>query len=263
MSAVESIAESVTSAVNAAAETAASVAQTLISEVLNTATELGASPTKFDLTDFINEKLALWGEICMELVSSIDFENKLFMLACFCVCFNPMFWNIVARMEYKTHFLTKLAGSAKKGCYILAFIIFSLGIVRDIVYERALAAQPVSALLTGDYVKCAGYLSIGVGQVLVLTSMYQLGITGTYLGDYFGILMEERVTTFPFNVSNNPMYQGSTLSFLGAALVSGKPAGLLIAFLVSTMYQGALQLEEPFTAQIYAKRDQERSKKNI
>ena len=32
--------------------------------------------------------------------------------------------------------------------------------------------------------------------------MYALGVTGTYLGDYFGILMDEPVTSFPFNVSN-------------------------------------------------------------
>lgn len=36
-------------------------------------------------------------------------------------------------------------------------------------------------------------------------SMYQLGVTGTFLGDYFGILMEDRVTAFPYNVTNNPM----------------------------------------------------------
>jgi len=45
-----------------------------------------------------------------------------------------------------------------------------------------------------------------------------LGITGTYLGDYFGILMKERITGFPFNVTDDPMYNGGTLLFLGYAL---------------------------------------------
>lgn len=35
--------------------------------------------------------------------------------------------------------------------------------------------------------------------------MWRLGVVGTYLGDYFGILMEERVTAFPFNVMDDPM----------------------------------------------------------
>lgn len=101
----------------------------------------------------------------------------------------------------------------------------------------------------------------GAGQVLVLSSMYKLGITGTYLGDYFGILMDDRVTGFPFNVSNNPMYQGSTLSFLGMALYKGKPAGLVVSAVVYFMYKIALRWEEPFTAMIYANR--EKARKNM
>ena len=38
-------------------------------------------------------------------------------------------------------------------------------------------------------------------------------------GDYFGILKEARVTTFPFNVLDNPMYWGSTANYLGWALM--------------------------------------------
>jgi hypothetical protein len=37
-------------------------------------------------------------------------------------------------------------------------------------------------------------LMVAVGQILVLSSTWQLGITGTFLGDYFGILMDEVVS---------------------------------------------------------------------
>ncbi len=57
-----------------------------------------------------------------------------------------------------------------------------------------------------------------VGAVFVGSSYLRLGITGTYLGDYFGILMEEKVTGFPFNVMSNPMYNGSAIIFLAQAL---------------------------------------------
>lgn len=40
-----------------------------------------------------------------------------------------------------------------------------------------------------------------------------------FLGDYFGILMDEKVTAFPFNIIENPMYWGSTANYLGLALV--------------------------------------------
>ena len=78
----------------------------------------------------------------------------------------------------------------------------------------------------------------------MLSSMWALGVTGTYLGDYFGILMDHRVTSFPFNVTDAPMYYGSTLSFLGSAILFGKPAGILLTVEVLTVYMIALGLEE-------------------
>lgn len=91
--------------------------------------------------------------------------------------------------------------------------------------------------------------------------MWALGITGTYLGDYFGILMDEMVTGFPFNVTSAPMYYGSTMSFLGTAVLFGKPAGILLTIEVLVVYLLALRFEDPFTAGIYAKREKERSQK--
>ncbi|AJV45629.1 Opi3p [Saccharomyces cerevisiae YJM1401] len=200
-------------------------------------------------------------EIIQQLIHSVDLQSSKFQLAIVCTMFNPIFWNIVARMEYHKHSLTKMCGGARKGCYMLAATIFSLGIVRDMVYESALREQPTCSLITGENWTKLGVALFGLGQVLVLSSMYKLGITGTYLGDYFGILMDERVTGFPFNVSNNPMYQGSTLSFLGIALYKGRPAGLVVSAVVYFMYKIALRWEEPFTAMIYANRD--KAKKNM
>ena len=70
--------------------------------------------------------------------------------------------------------------------------------------------------------------------------------------------MEDRITSFPFNVTDNPMYNGSTLWFLGHSLVKSSPAGILMAICVFVMYKFACLFEEPFTAMIYAKRDEER-----
>lgn len=91
--------------------------------------------------------------------------------------------------------------------------------------------------------------------------MWALGVTGTYLGDYFGILMDEPVTGFPFNVSSAPMYVGSTCSFVGTALLYQRPAGLAISAFVWIAYSVALRFEDPFTGMIYAKRDEARKGK--
>lgn len=139
--------------------------------------------------------------------------------------------------------------------------IFSIGLIRDALYERALRAQPSHPLLEGFVSQGLAVALVASGNVLVLTSMWALGITGTYLGDYFGILMDEMVTGFPFNVSGSPMYHGSTMSFLGTALWYGKPAGILLSGLVFVVYQIALQFEDPFTAEIYAKRERNKGKK--
>ena len=111
-------------------------------------------------------------------------------------------------------------------------------------YERALRDQPTLSALASPAAQMTAYALIAGGNVLVLSSMWALGITGTYLGDYFGILMDHRVETFPFNVTGAPMYYGSTLSFLGTALLYAKPAGFLLTLEVLTIYLVALRFEE-------------------
>lgn len=73
--------------------------------------------------------------------------------------------------------------------------------------------------------------------------MYRLGIKGTYLGDYFGIFMESRVTAFPYNLHDNPMYVGSTFCFFGHALRSLTFSGVVIAIVVWAVYQIAIWFE--------------------
>ena len=104
------------------------------------------------------------------------------------------------------------------GCYVLAITIFSLGIYRDHVYYQALETQPTyQPLIDSIIIKSLAIALFAFGNVLVISSMYALGVTGTYLGDYFGILMDHRVTGFPFNINDNPMYNGS--SFFGNSIM--------------------------------------------
>lgn len=171
------------------------------------------------------------------------------------IAFNPFFWNSVGRLEHKTHVFTKLTGGNKYiACYLFAATVFSLGIMRDFLYYKALQTQPVSPFLSNDMSKLAGILSAGFGHILVLSSMWTLGVTGTYLGDYFGILMDHKVECFPFNLVENPMYVGSTLSFLGVALYEGKAVGIGLSALVWVIYRLGLLLEEPFTEKIYSEK---------
>ena len=144
--------------------------------------------------------------------------------------------------EYSNKTITKLfGGNSLRGCYALAVTIFGLGVFRDVMYERALRQQPHVPAFQSSLL---AYLFLGLGNTLVLTSFFRLGITGTFLGDYFGILMDEPVTGFPFNVTGAPMYWGSTLSFLGSAILYGRPAGTLLTALIVVVYASALRFEE-------------------
>ncbi|RFU35411.1 hypothetical protein B7463_g1001, partial [Scytalidium lignicola] len=192
----------------------------------------------------------------------VDFDQKSLAITAASIAFNPIFWNTVARQEYHNKVLTKLfGGNSRLACYGLAVAIFSLGIFRDMLYEQALRAQPSHPLLQTDLAKFASYALLVCGNILVLSSMWALGVTGTYLGDYFGILMDDMVTGFPFNITDAPMYYGSTMSFLGTAILYGKPAGILLTAEVLVVYLIALRFEDPFTAEIYAKRARAQEKR--
>ncbi|GAB5585516.1 Phosphatidyl-N-methylethanolamine N-methyltransferase [Umbelopsis nana] len=190
--------------------------------------------------------------------SLIDFSKASLYWSLGAILFNPIFWNVVARAEYRKQVLTKLAGgNPYLGCYALAVTIFSLGIFRDYLYKLALEEQPTHPFLQTDVAKAAAVALFASGNVLVLSSMWALGVTGTYLGDYFGILMSERVTAFPFNVCENPMYVGSTLTFLATAIWYGRPAGVALTVVVYLLYQIALAFEGPFTTMIYENKDKD------
>ena len=85
-------------------------------------------------------------------------------------------------------------------------------------YLSAILEQPRVALLPAPLDTLVPVALFAAGQTFVLTSTWSLGITGTFLGDYFGILMDSRVEGFPFNVLRDPMYVGSTMCFAATAL---------------------------------------------
>ncbi|EEB90944.1 hypothetical protein MPER_10781 [Moniliophthora perniciosa FA553] len=167
--------------------------------------------------------------------SIIDTSKTSLWIALGTITFNPTAWNIVARNEYRNKTITRIFGGNAR-------------------YHNALLQQPKMTLLPEAYAKIVPAILIGLGQLFVVTSTWALGITGTFLGDYFGILMDHRVEGFPFNVLRDPMYVGSTMTFVGGALWYERPAGLIVALYVYIVYMIALRYEGPFTDMIYSTR---------
>ena len=62
----------------------------------------------------------------------VNLTDVHFWWAAFFIVFNPVFWNIVARLEHKTRILTRLCcGQSKLACALLGLVIILLGLWRD------------------------------------------------------------------------------------------------------------------------------------
>ncbi|CBZ29287.1 phosphatidylethanolaminen-methyltransferase-lik e protein [Leishmania mexicana MHOM/GT/2001/U1103] len=186
----------------------------------------------------------------------------------------PTVWNIVARNEYRRHTIEKAVRGKKVGAYVLAAAIFVASGLRDYTFHNAMAQNPSSVFpilcthafgpenagVVRGVMRGVGVALMATGTTLVISSFLRLGITGTYLGDYFGILMDERVTAFPFSHFDNPMYLGATLNFLAASIAQNNAVGTLLTGLVVLVYHVSTKyFENPFTAMIYRKRAEGRA----
>ncbi|XP_029433007.1 phosphatidylethanolamine N-methyltransferase isoform X2 [Rhinatrema bivittatum] len=157
--------------------------------------------------------------VMMGAIKYVDLTDSNFAVAVLCIIFNPLFWNAVARWEHKTRSLTRLLGSPYTGCYCLGVILVLLAILRSHCFAEAMKSQPRFAGLDFPGAYYTGLILLASGVLFVVSSFSALGFVGTYLGDYFGILMKEKVTGFPFNIMENPMYWGSTVNYLGWSLM--------------------------------------------
>ncbi|PPR00821.1 hypothetical protein CVT26_012462 [Gymnopilus dilepis] len=197
--------------------------------------------------------------LLQQFLTLVDLNKTSLYISLLAITFNPTAWNIVARNEYRNKTITRLfRGNARYGTYFLAVLIFSFGILRDNLYHKAILEQPQYPILPKQYATIVPAVLFFLGQLFVITSTWALGITGTFLGDYFGILMDHRVEGFPFNVLRDPMYVGSTMCFAATALWYERPAGLLITLYVYIVYVIALRFEGPFTDMIYSEREKAR-----
>lgn len=204
----------------------------------------------FENLDYSKVDMSLLSDV-LQLVNPLE---PRFCVAVIAIVFNPFFWNVVARWEHRTRGLTRMFGSPHIACYCLATAILLLNVYRSHSITVAIKGQPRCEMMDRTEVFQVGVALLAAGSLLVLTSFMALGFTGTFLGDYFGILMEKKVTGFPFNLMDNPMYWGSSLNYLGLALMNASPVGVVLSAVVAASYKVAIAYEGPFTEQIYRQR---------
>src|SRR5687768_4283770 len=93
-------------------------------------------------------------EVLQELLSKVNFEDPSLHYVLFIVVLAPTIWNFLARLEYRTHILTKLAGgNPYYGCYALAVWIFFFSLYRDQCFDAMLANQPTWSVLETETIR--------------------------------------------------------------------------------------------------------------
>ncbi|XP_061764862.1 phosphatidylethanolamine N-methyltransferase isoform X2 [Nerophis ophidion] len=173
-----------------------------------------------------------------EVFKQINFHDSNFHIAVIAIIFNPLFWNVLPSTPLRHCASTPGRGHTPP--------TISMTVVMKTRARWELLDRPE--------VFYFGVFFIVLGSLLVVSSFLALGFTGTFLGDYFGILMDDKVTGFPFSFIDNPMYWGSTSNYLGLALVGASPVGLLLTAIVALVYKIAIGFEGPFTEHIYQER---------
>jgi phosphatidylethanolamine N-methyltransferase len=189
-----------------------------------------------------------------EFLKYIDIYEKTLIISIIMIMICPVTWNLIARWEFHTKFFTKIVGDNRLAADIFAHILIEMGIFRNYIYTKAIEYQPAYPI-DEEYkylVSVLGYAIVLFGLIFVYLAYYRLGIHGIYYADYFGILFKEKVTAFPYNITDNPLYIGSTSLFLGLAILNYSPSGLLLTVLVWFMYKLASAMENPMTDLIYS-----------
>jgi phosphatidylethanolamine N-methyltransferase len=192
-------------------------------------------------------------EFIRDFIEYIDFNDKILLLSAMMIVICPVTWNLIARWEFHTKVFTKSAGDNRLAADIFAHILIEMGIFRNYIFDKAISRQTVYPI-DAEYsqtVYLIGYALFIFGAILVIMAYYRLGIHGIYYADYFGVLMKEKVTAFPYNLVDNPLYIGSTSVFLGLTVIHRSPAGFLLTILVWFMYKLASLMENPMTNLIY------------
>lgn len=160
--------------------------------------------------------------LCSDFIPQIpyvDLSDRKLGRAIIATILPPLLWNIIGPLEYYTQIVSKFTLKPIIGVYLSGFIIASLSIYRSALFIEAINSQPQMEDLDSPIFHAIGSFIMVWGLAMFLGAYYRLGMTGTYLGDYFGILQEKRITAFPFNFLNNPMYDGSSMNHLAEAIL--------------------------------------------
>lgn len=171
------------------------------------------------------------------------------------IAISPAVWNGIGRLEYSTKIISRTFGSNVLGCYFLTLLVMIVSRTRDIVFTMVVLRNQQQYTVPFGLNYIIGTLCFLAGILLVIASNNKLGLLGTHMGDHFGIYLDEKITSFPFNILENPMYTGSSMAMLGIALFFNSLTGILLSVFTFIIYNAYSKLyEERFTSYVYSQK---------
>lgn len=155
----------------------------------------------------------------------------------------PIAWNVFPRLEFRHRLLSKLFATPLLAHYVFALYIVLFSSFREHLFFAAINAAPTWPVAVSTLHK-AGTAMLALGAFLSAAGFYHLRIRFTYMGEYFGFRMPALITSFPFNVFPDPMYNGSVLMHFGYALRAASPTGFFLASATGLSYWTAAKIFE-------------------
>ena len=178
--------------------------------------------------------------------------SNLPLLSILLIAVAPSVWNGIGRFEYSTKLISRAFGSNIKGCYFLTILVMIVSRTRDLVFAMVVLQNRNQYEVPGTINFILGAVLFTAGIMLVVISNNKLGLLGTHMGDHFGIFLDAKITSFPFNILENPMYTGSFMGMLGFAIFFNSFTGIKLALFALLVYNLYSKLyEEKFTTYIY------------
>lgn len=135
------------------------------------------------------------------------------------------------------------------------FIISLLTIARAYFFGLAIDSQ-VRMEIESPLLNLLSILCVVFGQLLIISSCSRIGVHRTFLGEYFGLPpLNSNLDCFPFTVCDEPVYWGSTLTFLGYGFFKQSPVGILLSAWTAVTYLISITFESYTMHEIYLKKN--------
>ena len=147
-------------------------------------------------------------------------------------------WGILPHLQHKHKLISWLFSDNREiAADFLAFLLIHIGTFRNYAFFESLFSN--KRLDFGEFnilSTIIGIIFLCIGSLFWITALLKLGLRGSYFGDHFGFVFNKKVDSFPFNLLENPQYNGSKLFLLGQSIIFRSVIGCVLTLFTSLLY---------------------------